>query len=183
MQGRGTLLWVVALVLPLLGISLKANAAEPQVLARATGEAEPFALTWVDTTDGKLGLDDDFAQTVVDMLGDAQYLFTDQGVLLAKPKDGQLTTILPVLNQVHTQSNRSFFLHVRSLREDNQLIIDGSAYISSQDPTQGFVTLTMHILGKDGELASTYVEQALKVQPNSAPAPQPTPEPTPDARG
>lgn len=156
---------------------------EPKILAQAVGETEPLTITWVDTTDGKVGLDSDLAETVRDLLSDAQYVFTDQGVILAKPKDGKLTPILPVLNQIHTQDNRVFILHVRSQGEENQLIIDGSTYFSTQDPTRGVVTLTMHILTKSGELASTYVEQRLTVQGNSTPAPAPAPDPVPIPRG
>lgn len=172
---------LLGLVLPLPSTARAAEPPplEPKVLAQAVGAAELLAITWVDTTDGKVGLDNDLADTVHDLLSGAQYVFTDQGVVLARPRDGQLTPILPALHQTHTPDNLSFILHVRSPGAESQLIIDGSAHFSPEDPTRGRVTLTMHVLTKSGELASTYVEQHLTAQKSRISTPAPALEPAP----
>jgi hypothetical protein len=174
----------LTLALPLLSATRSASAAEPTTILQAIGEKEPLVISWVDTADNKVGLDGDFADTIADLLADVVYVFradddpqTFDQVLLGKLEGGQFKTVVPVLQMIRSSSNKFFIFHGRSVGTESTLIIDGSLFIFTSDPTSGLATMTMHLIHKNGEMTSTYVEQDVKLQGSSTPTPAPIPTP------
>jgi hypothetical protein len=170
--------WGIAavFVLPLL-VARPAVAAEVNVVLRAVGEDDPFVISWVDTKDGKVDLDDTVADQISDLVAGVQYLFTDTGqLLLADGPANDLKTVFPALNEAHNEARTFTSAHLRT--PDRSMFLDGTIERSSSDPTRGFAQWTLTLISADGGSASSTIQQNLAF-PAATPAPNPTPTPTP----
>src|SRR5688500_14520199 len=106
----------IAFALPVFAAPRPAAAAETvTAVARAVGEADPFVFTWVDGTDGKLSVDQQFAGQIHGMFAGAQYIVTDKGQLILAQLQGQeLKTIAPTQAVAKNQDGTFFISHVRA---------------------------------------------------------------------
>jgi len=149
-----------ALALPLLSASRPAAAADVKAIAVAVGDSDPFAMSWVDTADGKLDLDDSMAGQIHDLFAGVQYILTDSGqLLLAQGSGSNVNLIVPAANQVHNSKNTDFVVHVRS--KDARLFLDGEIVRYSSDPSKGFASFTLLLLDGKGGSVSTLIDQDL----------------------
>ena len=151
---------VCALALPLVTSARPAAAAELKVVARATGDNDPFVFTWVDGADGKLRTDAQAAGVSHAAFAGAQYLFTDQGTIIIGRIQGQdLKLVVPPINEAHNEAGTFFVTHVRS--GDKTLFLDGTINRYRDDPTQGFAQFNLLMVAKDGTTISTLIQQDL----------------------
>jgi hypothetical protein len=171
MKSLKLLTLALAAALPLVAGVRPAAAAEITPIAQAVGEAEPFVISWVDTADGKVGID---AARITAAFSSVRYIFTDQGQLLLGQMQGQeLKLVLPAAHMLKNEKNTYFLAHVRSA--DKTLFLDGSAVRYASDPTKGYAEWTLLTVGKDGSTVSTHIEQELAFQSGSS---NPTPPPS-----
>jgi hypothetical protein len=150
----------LALTMPLLCATRPAAAAEIKAIAQAVGSNDPLTISWADSADGKLTLDDDLSALTNDMFSGAQYILTEDGQLLLGHLNGNsLDLIVPAAAQIHNDKNDFFIVHVRSA--DRNLFLDGSITRYSDDPTKGYAEFTLLLIGKQGGTVSTHIEQSL----------------------
>lgn len=71
---------------------------------------------------------------------------------------------------VATNEQKSYYLFHRRTKEG--FFFDGTVSISSQDPTRGFVDMTLLILGNQGQSATTHIELNLTIQGATPPPSQ-----------
>jgi hypothetical protein len=161
---------VFALALPLLSAPLRASAANVNVIAQAAGDPDPFTLSWVDSADGKVGLDDKMAGQIHDIFAGVQYIFTDNNqLLLGQAKGSDLSLILPAANQIHNSKNTDFVVHLRS--KDGKIFLDGEVLRFTDNPAKGYAQFTLLLLDSSGASASTLVEQPLAFPTGTSSAP------------
>jgi hypothetical protein len=155
------LLSTAALVLALpLAAARPAMAAEVKAIAQAVGDKDPFVLSWADTADGKVALDDEMGEIVYDLFAGAQYILTDDGqLLLGHLKGTDLTLFLPQAAQVHNEAKTYFIVHVRN--KERTVFLDGRIARSTEDPTKGYAEFTLLLIDSQGESTSTHIEQEL----------------------
>ena len=147
------------LALPLVA-ARPAAAAEANTIAQATGDKDPWIVSFADAPDGTITLSDEMADFVYDQFAGAEYILTDNGrLLLGHLKGNDLTLIAPQAAQVPYNENRYFVVHARS--EDRTVFLDGRIFRSKEDPKVGYAEFTFLVIGKDGYTFTTHIEQDL----------------------
>ena len=150
----------LALSLPLLAAARPSAAAGVNAIAQAVGDNDPLTISWADSADGKISLDDNMSAQVHGLFAGAQYILTDDGrLLLGHLKGSDLTLIVPQAAQIHNDKNTFFVTHVRS--QDRALFLDGSITRFSDQPNKGYAEFTLLLVGKQGDTVSTHIEQDL----------------------
>jgi hypothetical protein len=146
--------------LPLLWGAPPAAAAELKVIAQAVGENDPLIISWVDTADGKLRIDDQLSGLTHVAFAGIQYILTEDGrLLLGRVKGDTLEQTMPTAAQIHNQKNTLFIVHVRS--KDRTFFLDGSVNRFQSDPSKGYAELTVLMVAPNGDTVSTHIEQDL----------------------
>lgn len=141
----------------------------PQPVALATGETDPFTFSWLDAADGTTGTDSDLATQIHDVLSDTTYLILDnQQILIGQVKNNQLNPTFTV-NERHDSKGTFYVMHALTKNGKAMALVDGSITRSTQDPTQGFAVLTLHLFDEQGNIGTTYVEQVLQFQKLTSP--------------
>jgi hypothetical protein len=168
-----------ALALPLVASARPAAAAEVKVVARASGDNDPFVWSWVDGADGKLTIDDKIAAQFHDVFAGVQYLFTSQNTILLGRLQGQeLKPIVPTVYEVHNEAQTYYLTHVRS--QDKTLFLDGTIIRFKDEPTKGYAQWNLLLITKSGSTISSMIEQELTFAANATnPEPDPGPGPLP----
>jgi hypothetical protein len=167
-----------AAVLPLVAARPAHAAAQVNVVAQAVGDKDPFALSWLDDTNGNTKTDQTMSQKIHDTFANVQYVITDtHQLLLAQGTGGNLKTILPPVNALDVSNGQGdYVVHLRA----QSTFLDGVVYQFSDEPGQGLARLTLTLLDSKGNSASTYIEQGLTFATSQ---PSPTPQPTPNPFG
>jgi hypothetical protein len=161
---------VLALALPLLSAPMRASAANVNVIAQAAGDPDPFTISWTDSADGSVSIDDKMASQIHDLFAGVQYLFTDNNqLLLGQAKGSDLSLILPAANQIHNSKNTDFIVHLRS--KDGKMFLDGEVLRFTDNPAKGYAQFTLLLLDSSGASASTLIEQSLAFPTGTSSAP------------
>src|SRR3954454_21438043 len=145
----------LALALPFVTARPAAAAAtQVKVIAQATGDKDPFTLTWIDDAKGNTKIDDQLSGMTHDTFAGLQFIFTDsQQLVLGKVSGGNLRTVLQPAYAVDVNDGKGYYvIHMRS----QGMSLDGVVYRFSDQPDQGLARLTLILLDSKGNSASTY---------------------------
>jgi len=167
----------LAAVLPLVAARPAHAATQETAIAQATGDKQPFALSWADDAQGTTTKTDSaMSQKIAAAFAGAQYLITDQGHLIIGQLSGSnLQPILPPAAILDVSNGKGYYVvHLKAAG----IYLDGVVYQSTQDPTQGAAIFDLVLINPQGASESTHVEQGLtwaSSQPSPSPAPTPNP--------
>jgi hypothetical protein len=161
----------LALALPVVA-ARPAAAAQPEIVAWATGDNDPFVLTWDDPGDGSTEVKSNPA--VHSIFANLEYVFTGDGQLtLGKVSGVSLQRIMAPLHAIDVTDGKGYYVvHFRPTGIGMSL--DGAIYRYSDQPDQGLARLTWILVDKAGNASTTYIEQNLTfTDTDSSPSPQP----------
>jgi len=130
------------------------QAADPQVVLRATAGNRPEVLVWVDTPDSTRT--DPNTKAFEDTFASTTWLWLDNGVLLVRRGD---TLVASAHYRALDDQNTFWALHNR-----REYTLDGSADRDPDDLTTGGATLYVTVTGNQGETITARIEILLTFQ-------------------
>ena len=122
-----------------------AHAATPQPLAQAQADPDPGVLVWMDTDKGT-HLDPQAAGPIHDQFAATTWTLLDNGQFVVSGPDGK-----PLLVAIWASNKEGTFIPVHG-RVPGQTV-DGTLYRDDKDMSQGFATLYVNQLSRDGKSA------------------------------